>query len=447
MLTPEQAAAHVLRLAEQGGFREVDALIEREESLDVEIRNGRAEKIEQSTNLGLGIRVIRDGRSGTASTERLDEEAIDRAFANACENALLQDETGVFLPEVSADLPDAESLGLYAPELEQLTAKELTEFGLEMEAAAQAKDSRVTAIPYLGASRGSGELLLVNTRGLHYHQRGNNVSAYCGALLQEDDRRKSGMHFWSDRTWKPEAARATAETAVQKAAELISAQPIPSGRLPVVLDEYTAPRLLGMYFGAFSAESAQRGMSRLKGRLGETIADTNLTLLDDPHRPGGSRSRFVDAEGVLTQPRPLIENGVFTNFLYHVESGLRDQRSSTGHAGRSYSGGISTKMHNLVWPTGSVSLDALCAAPEECLLVTQLEGAAGCNPVSGDISIGVQGFLMRNGQRVQPVDSITIAGNFFDLLTQIKGTGNAYQPNLSHLFIPALLVEGFALSG
>ena len=81
------------------------------------------------------------------------------------------------------------------------------------------------------------------------------------------------------------------------------------------------------------------------------------------------------------------------------------------------------------------------------MLVTELEGQAGCNPVSGDISIGVQGFLMKNGRRVQPVDSVTVAGNFFDVLNNIRGCGNVYQPELTHLYIPALLIEGLTVSG
>jgi len=234
---------------------------------------------------------------------------------------------------------------------------------------------------------------------------------------------------------------------VEKAVELLKASPISGGKLPVVLDEYMAPRFLGMFFGAFSAESAQRGMSRLQGRLGETIAIPELTLLDDPHRQGANRSCFLDAEGFLTKPLPLIEEGVFRNFLYHVESANKENKSSTGHAVRGYSGGIGTRSHNLVWPTGELSLEQLCAQNSKCLLVTQLEGQAGCNPVSGDISIGVQGFLMENGQRIQPVDSITLAGNFFDVLLNIRGSGNTYQPELTHSFIPALLIEGLTVSG
>ena len=74
-------------------------------------------------------------------------------------------------------------------------------------------------------------------------------------------------------------------------------------------------------------------------------------------------------------------------------------------------------------------------------------GQAGCDPVSGDISIGVQGFLIENGSRVQPVDSVTVAGNFFDVLNNICGYGNKYQPELTHLFIPALLIDQMTVSG
>jgi PmbA protein len=96
---------------------------------------------------------------------------------------------------------------------------------------------------------------------------------------------------------------------------------------------------------------------------------------------------------------------------------------------------------------GIYSLEELCQQPEQALLVTSLEGAAGCNSISGDISIGVQGFLLEKGERVQPVDSITIAGNFFDLLSQIQGLGNCYQPYLSNVFVPPMLLDGLAISG
>ncbi|PON12508.1 hypothetical protein C2W62_39235 [Candidatus Entotheonella serta] len=142
----------------------------------------------------------------------------------------------------------------------------------------------------------------------------------------------------------------------------------------------------------------------------------------------------------------LIQEGQFSNFLYHIESARRAGCESTGHAGRGYAGGIGTSRHNTVMPTGEYTLDELIALPERCLLITQLEGTSGCQPLSGDISIGVQGFWVENGQRQQPVDSVTIAGNFFDILQSIRARGNDYQPNLSSMYIPPLLIEGLVVS-
>jgi len=447
MMNMKQAAEQVLVLAEKKGLKDVDVVVERSEALDVEIQGGKVEKVEQSTSLGLGVRVLDGRRTGLASTERLSSESIQHAFENACENAKLQDPTEVEMLDAPAEIPDSASLELYNPDLDQLNTEDLTELGMSMEDAVKAADERVVSIPYLGVSRGRKESLLLSSRGVSYSKQTNEVAAWCGPLLQDADSRKSGMQIYHRREWDPHVGKRIAEEAVEKAAELLKASPISGGKLPVVLDEYMAPRFLGMFFGAFSAESAQRGMSRLQERLGETIAIPELTLLDDPHRKGANRSRFLDAEGFLTKALPLIEDGVFRNFLYHVESASKENKSSTGHAVRGYSGGISTGSHNLVWPKGEHSLDQLCTLNNRCLLVTQLEGQAGCNPVSGDISIGVQGFLLENGLRIQPVDSITVAGNFFDVLQNIRASGNAYQPELTHSFIPALLIEGLTVSG
>ena len=442
-----QAAEHVLFVAEKNKFKDVDVVVERNESLDLEIQDGKVEKVEQSTSLGLGVRVIDEGRTGLASTERLSLESIEHAFKNACENAKLQDQTDVIMLDAPKEIPDSSLLDLYNPELDQLNSDQLMEFVFSIEDSVKAADKRVVSIPYLGVSRGRNESFLLSSRGISYNHRSNEVAAWCGTLLQDGDSRKSGMRILNRREWDPKAGKRIGEEAVEKASELLGALPIKSEKMPVVLDEYTAPGFLAMYFRAFSAEANQRGLSRLKGKLGQEIAVPELKILDDPHRLGGKRSCFMDSEGFLTKPLPLIENGIFSNFLYHVESARKENKTSTGHASRGYSGGISTRSHNLVCPLGDYSLDQLCAIEKKCLLVTELEGQAGCDPVSGDISIGVQGFLVEEGRRVQPVDSVTIAGNFFDVLNNIVGFGNSYQPELTHLFLPALLIQEMSVSG
>ena len=447
MLEMSQAAEQVLFLAEKKKLKDVDIVVERNESLDLEIQDGKVEKVEQSTSLGLGVRVLDEGRTGLASTERLSLESIEIAFKNACENAKLHDPTDVIMLDSPKKIPDSSLLALYNPELEKLNLDQLAELGFSIEDSVKAADNRVVSIPYLGVSRGRNEHLLLSSTGVFYTQHSNEVAAWCGPLLQDGDSRKSGMKILNRREWDSNAGKRIGEEAVENAVELLNASPIKSSKMPVVLDEYTAPNFLRMYFGAFSGEAAQRGLSRLKGKIGQKIAVPELTLMDDPHRSGGKRSCFMDSEGFLTKQLPLIENGIFNNFLYHVESARKENKTSTGHASRGYSGGISTRSHNLVCNAGDYSLDQLCKLEKKCLLVTELEGQAGCDPVSGDISIGVQGFLIENGRRVQPVDSITVAGNFFDVLNNIRGYGNTYQPELTHLFIPALLIQEMSVSG
>jgi PmbA protein len=443
----QHAVEYVLALAREHGQPDVDLLLERSDRLTLRVFNGRVENVDQATALGLGVRVLDEGRTGLAYTERLGEEALEKAFLAARDNALLTDPTEVEMPDAPPEFPNPETLELYHPDLDALTRDDLGTFGLETEAAARQTDARVTAVPRLIVSRSSSEYRVVSTHGVDYRQRQNSVGAYCQVLMEDQGRRKSGSYYWSQRIWDPAQAGYIGTMAVNRAAALLHASPVRGGHVPVVLDEFGAPQLLSLYFGCFSAQAAQKGQSRLRGKLGETIADEALSLTDEPHLVGAPGSRYVDAEGTLTQPLALIANGRFESFLYHIESARREERASTGHAGRGYSGGIVTTSHNLVMPTGEHSLDDLIGLPERCLLVTELEGAAGCNPLSGDVSIGVQGFWVEQGERRQPVDSVTIAGNFFELLKAIRARGSAYQPNLTSRFIPALLLEGLVVSG
>ncbi|MDH4224906.1 MAG: TldD/PmbA family protein [Deltaproteobacteria bacterium] len=442
-----KAVDYLLALAREHHLPDVDVMLERGESLSVRVFRGRVEKLDQSATLGVGVRVVDQGRTGLAFTERLSESALETVFLAAKENARLMDPTEVVMapPQNPAGRP--EDLELYNPALESLKVEDLTRLALEIEALARQEDPRLAEVTSLGVSRSSGETRVVSTHGLDTTQRANRVGAYCQVLLKQGDFRKSGGHSWSRREWNPAEAAQTGPQAVRRGAALLGAAPLPHGPLAVVLDEHTAPQLLGMFFGAFSGEAAQKGQSPLKGRLGDQIGGKTVTLLDDPHRVGAGGSRWLDPEGIATRPLTLIQNGVFANFLYHVESARREGGLSTGHAGRSLGGGVSTRLHNLVMPLGGETVAQLAAMPTECLLVTDLEGGSGCNGLNGDISIGVQGILYRDGQPVRPVDSVTIAGNFYDLLNHIQGVGNFYQPNLSSLFIPPLLVEGLVAAG
>lgn len=81
------------------------------------------------------------------------------------------------------------------------------------------------------------------------------------------------------------------------------------------------------------------------------------------------------------------------------------------------------------------------------LYITKLEGGSGCSSISGDISIGVQGFYYENGERVHPVDKITLSGNYFDMIQMILDLSNEYSDSYSSVKMPDILVESMAIAG
>jgi PmbA protein len=181
--------------------------------------------------------------------------------------------------------------------------------------------------------------------------------------------------------------------------------------------------------------------------LGGKIASGNLSLVCNPHIPGHPGSRLFDGEGIVCAPVPIIKEGILQNFLYNLESANRENRPSTGHAARSYSGQVGTSFSNFLVEKGDHSLAELLNIHPRCLYVTNLEGASGCSPVSGEISIGVQGQLVANGKIIAPVDAVTISSNYFDMINRIQAISNQYSDMLSSVKVPDVLIESMHVAG
>ena len=104
-------------------------------------------------------------------------------------------------------------------------------------------------------------------------------------------------------------------------------------RLPVVYDPRVASSLLGHLVGAINGAAVARGTSFLKDRMGQRIFAPGITIIDDPRRPRGLRSRPFDGEGVPTARRVIVEDGVLTTWLLDSRSARQLGLRTTGHAG------------------------------------------------------------------------------------------------------------------
>ena len=442
ILDAERALEKALEAAKTAGAQSCDVVFEESESLSVEVFEGAVKNLERSDAAGIGLRVLVDGRPGYSFTERLTQEAIERCARDAVALSRFTDPLEISLPG-SFETP-SEDLELTGPN--GWSPEDMVQACLESETAAREADGRIHNIPHLGATRSRGRMLLANSQGFRGSRVSSSVSFGVGVVARENGVDKMG---WDGISWRDPARFKPADMAreaVGRAVSLLGAQPIPSGPIPVLFDERVAASFLGIFLGSFLADSVQKGQSRLVGRIGERIAVEGFSLSTQPHRKGMSGSKWFDGEGVPTRPRDLVADGILQGFLHNLETATKDGITPTGDASRSYTGRVSAGFANLqVGVEGGLSLEALRGRFPRCLHVVKLEGTTGCNPVSGEISIGVQGLLVGNGT-VTPVDRVSLSGNFFDLLQNLAGWGERYRPGVHAHFVPALLVAEMGLA-
>jgi PmbA protein len=444
-LAPLDALELALSRARTFGAGQADALYGDDESLSVDIFEGRVKNVEKSRSAGLGLRVLVDGRPGYSFTERLTVEAIERCVRDAVDLSKLTGELPVELP-YGWTLPP-EEIAPWGDRIAGLGVETMIELCRAAEDEAHSFGAQIFNVPHLGIGRSSGELYLANTNGLSLARRTASASLGIGVVAKEGDSTKMGVDVHATLDPRTFDSRRMARTASSRAVSLLGAHSIPPCEMPVLFDEWVSSSLLGIFAGAFVGENVQKGQSRLKGRENELIASSIFTLSTQPRMMRQGGSRLFDGEGVPTQPRALVENGVLKGFLHNLESSQRAGTAPTGDAQRGYSGKVGAGFSNMQVPLGSESLEELMHRHPRMLHVVKLEGSSGCNAVSGEISIGVQGFLIENGVVVHPVDRITVSGNFFDMIQCMEACGNLYRPGLCSNFVPALLVSRMAVGG
>jgi len=163
-------------------------------------------------------------------------------------------------------------------------------------------------------------------------------------------------------------------------------------------------------------------LSLLKGRVGEVIASEAVTLTDDPLLPGGSATCPFDDEGVPAFTKDVVSRGRLTTLLHNLKTARKDGVRTTGNASKAgYAAPVKVSPSNFYFKPGEKPLAALLEDVGEGLVITELSGThAGANPVSGDFSLLSKGYRIENGKKGRPVEQITVAGNFYDVLKNVR---------------------------
>jgi PmbA protein len=426
MQSPEQARRIAEALVERGiaaGASAADAIYVGDRSSGVEVRMGELEGVSRSEGEEIGLRLFTGQRSATAASSDLSDEAlgllVERCLAMAREAP--EDPYAGLAPSelLQAGEPpfvDGEDRG--EPDPEELRAR-----ALEAERAALAVPG-VTNSSGAGASASASIVALATSGGFSgaYGSTGHGISAAViageGATMQRDHDWHSARHL-EDLDTAAEIGRSAGKRAV---ARLNPKRPKP-GKYPVLFDPRVSSSLLGHFAGAITGSAVARKTSFLQDKLGGRVFGEGVTIVDDPLRLRGLRSRPFDGEGVRISRRELVSGGVVNQWIAESASARQLGIEPTGHAARGVGGAPGASTSNLYMEAGKRSREELLAAFPEAVLIIELIGQ-GVNPVTGDYSRGAVGFMVRGGEIAEPVAEITIASNLIDMFAALEAAND-----------------------
>jgi PmbA protein len=422
MQSPKDARRIAETLVDRGlaaGASAADALYVGNRSADVEVRLGKLESASRSEGEEVGLRLFVGQQSATAASSDLSDDAlaalVERCLAMARE-APEDPYVGLASPEFlqRGELPDLDSEDGAEPPSDVLRAR-----ALAAEQAALAV-SGVTNSSGAGASASASTIALATSGGFSgaHSSTGHGVSATViageGGGMQRDHEWHSARHL-ADLESAEAVGRRAGERAV---ARLAPSRPKP-GRYPVIFDPRVSATLLGHLAGAITGSAVARKTSFLLDKLGERVFAEGLTIVDDPLRRRGLRSRPFDGEGVRVSRRELVADGVLTSWIADSAAARQLGIAPTGHAARGVGGAPGASPSNLYLAPGTRTRDQLLAAFPEAVLVIELIGQ-GINLVTGDYSRGAVGFMVRGGAIAEPLAEITVAANLTDMFATLE---------------------------
>lgn len=447
MLTVPDALARLdsaLAAARAAGADAADALYVGDGSTSVSVRLGKLEDIGRSEGEEIGIRVFIGQQSASVSSSDLSPQALAVAAERAVAMARLapEDKWAGLAPVdrlLKGPLADLDLDDPHEP-----SAETLRDVAMAAEDAARAV-AGVTNSEGGGASAGRAVTALATSTGFRGGKSSSSfgcsasVLAGTGGDMQRDYAWHSARHFAD-----LDDAATIGLRAGTRAVRRLGPIKLDTAPMPIIFDPRISSGLVGHLIGAITGSAITRGTSFLKDALGTQVFDSAITIIDDPLRRRGLRSRSFDGEGLAVARTALIDKGVLTGWLLDAASARQLGLQPTGHAARGTSGPPGAGATNLHMEPGSASPAELIAGISQGFYVTELIGM-GVNGLTGDYSRGASGFLIEDGEITVAVAEVTIAGNLKDMFKALTPANDLVFRHAAN--VPTVRIDGMTVAG
>ncbi len=445
-MTYEQITAIVKKITSDLGIAEYELYCSRDGSMSCETFQHEIDSFSASNATSIQMRVVRDGRIGSATTELASPEEIEALVKRAYENAgLIESEDKAIFYRGGGEYRQVAP----CPE-NDISSAELKALALKGAEILYAGDPRSTDGTAGEMTSWESEEHILNSYGLDLSKKGSGCVSALVSTLEEGEEKQLAYRVYRMSLGDidmDEEARIVLDDASSK----LGAGLVKSGNYDVVFDRDQVAQIIGTFIDSFFADNVQKGLSALKqDALGTELAAPCVTLTDDPFYPGNTLQSAFDGEGVPTYTKNIIEGGRLNTFLHNLTTAEKDGVESTGNGKRSGSK-IGTGYFNVCLQPGTATFEQLLAKAEGGILITEMKGFhAGADENTGDFSIESAGYMIENGKRGRAVKSFTVAGNFFDLLKRIEEIDDRIDDRGSastRIITPDILVRNMPIAG
>ncbi|MGJ8453786.1 TldD/PmbA family protein [Pseudothermotoga sp. U03pept] len=431
----------VFAYSKKKGFDDCELLFMKIKEFGVTVSKQNVENYTDADSFVVTFKGLKDGKSAFSSSEVIDEDAVKFLVDSAYENFLITDT----LEEDSI----YDGSGEYSPsqrfedQFASISVKEKIRMAKFLEEKALSCDKRIAMVIMSSYSHEAYQITIFNTKGVELSESTGLGACFVYLVASDGNKPKKGWKAVFGSSPNEIDLNKVASEAAKEALSQLGAESLRSGKYRAILRNDVFADLFSAFMPIFSAESVQKGLSPLKGKINSKIASDKLTVLEDPLFDKTPIKRSFDNEGVPTKRKLFIDQGVLTTYFHSLKSAKKDRVQPTGNV-------FTFKcvpLNSIVKP-GESSFPELMKKMDEGVIITGLDGLhSGVRTVSGEFSVSAVGYYVQRGEVVKPVEQITISGNFIDLLKSIEEVGNDSELVSGSAYFPSVLLDSIDVAG
>ena len=423
----KEFARDVLDAALSTGADFAEIFWEDQRTNSLQLLGGQVELINSGRTHGAGIRVFHGQNAIYAYTNDTDREGLLRCAAQVA-SAVRAQRKGI-LRARSFTVPDMPPPHVIRQYPSQTETKRKLDYLRTADAAARAVSAEIEQVSCTLADY-EQDVAICNSEGLYVEDTRVRTRMACMAVASDGKEKQQGheapgammgYEMFSGRVDAAKVGREAAETARL----MLHAPECPAGVMPVVIDNGFGGVIFHEACGhSLEATSVAFGMSEFTGKLGQQIAASCVTAIDDGTLPNEWGSLRVDDEGMPTNRLVLIENGMLKNYMIDKLGGRRMGMEPTGSGRRqNYAYAPTSRMRNTYIAAGRDDEREMIATMGDGLYAKKM-GGGSVDPATGGVNFAVsEGYLVKDGRITTPVRGASLIGKGADVLMQIDRVG------------------------